>query len=139
MACAAGVLAVGSHHLVFRRYEVDTAAWRLVFTYLAVCAILFIGFVREGSCSLYTALLRMILISSAYNVSLAASIIVYRAYFHRLHHFPGPFWARVSQFYTFAAVVKTVRGCVDVEKLHAEYGDFVRVGTGKDALFPTIY
>lgn len=59
---------------------------------------------------------------------LFSSILVYRAFFHRLGHFPGPFPARLSTLYM--TYFSATRGQIyrDVQALHGKYGDYVRVG-----------
>lgn len=121
----AGIL---SHHVIFRPYEIDGAGWELVFTYLGLSVTLCIAYVQIAGFNISEGLLRTFLVVNSYNVSLAASILTYRAFFHRLRRFPGPFSARLSRFYAFHKATKTVRGCEDIQKLHAKYGDFVRVG-----------
>jgi hypothetical protein len=126
VAALAGLL---SHHTVFRPYEIDGAAWELLFLYFASFGGLWAATVRVFGCDILAALLRTLLVATTYNVSLAASVLVYRAFFHRLRRFPGPFNARLSRFYAFHKAAKSMRGCEDVQKLHAQYGDFVRIGT----------
>lgn len=57
------------------------------------------------------------------------SVAVYRLFFHRLNRFPGPILARLSNFYPTYLAAKHLRLCDEVEKLHARYGDIVRLGT----------
>jgi hypothetical protein len=56
------------------------------------------------------------------------SMLVYRAAFHRLNNFPGPYAARLSNFYITAKSVKKFHLYEEVQKLHEKYGDYVRVG-----------
>jgi hypothetical protein len=130
VSALAGVL---SHHTVFRPYEIDGAAWGLVFTYIGLFVALCIAYVQIAGFGFFSSLCRTLLIAVTYNVSLTASILVYRAFFHRLGPFPGPFNARLSRFYAFHKATKTIRGCEDIQKLHEQYGDFVRVGTKSNA------
>ena len=59
---------------------------------------------------------------------LASSIVLYRAFFHPLRDFPGPFPARVTKFYgTWLAGTRTMY-YKDLAKMHDKYGDFVRTG-----------
>lgn len=70
--------------------------------------------------------------AAALNASLfagvIASMLVYRAFFHRLRVFPGPFQARLSKFYMVVEGGKRGRPFDVIGRLHAEHGDFVRVG-----------
>ena len=56
------------------------------------------------------------------------SMLVYRAFFHRVGVFPGPFAARLSNLYMTRHAVKTMQSYRHYKKLHEQYGDFVRVG-----------
>jgi hypothetical protein len=128
-AAAAALLGVASHHIAFRPYEIDGAGWELVFGYIGTFFSLWVAYVQLAGFSVAGALLRTLLVATSYNVSVTASILVYRAFFHRLGSFPGPFAARLSRFYAFEKATRTNRSCEDVQKLHEQYGDFVRVGT----------
>lgn len=127
-AGASALAGIMSHHLVFQRYEVDSAGWQIVFTYVSSLTLIFVCYAYITGYGILGALLRTLLIANAYNFSLTASILVYRAFFHRLRRFPGPFQARLSRFYAFYKVLKTVKGCEDVRTMHKQYGDFVRIG-----------
>ncbi|KIW05638.1 uncharacterized protein PV09_03509 [Verruconis gallopava] len=60
--------------------------------------------------------------------TLFTSIVIYRAFFHRLRKYPGPFMARITNFYNVALTVPKIRYFVEVEKIHKRYGDYVRLG-----------
>ena len=62
-----------------------------------------------------------------YTLCLLASISVYRLFFHRLRGFPGPILAGVSKFWHVAHCLDS-KNHILLEKLHQEYGDFVRIG-----------
>ncbi|KAJ5758202.1 Cytochrome P450 [Penicillium nucicola] len=55
-------------------------------------------------------------------------MLVYRAFLHRLSRFPGPFLARLSNFYVTALSGKKLQLCDEIQKLHQQYGDYVRIG-----------
>lgn len=73
-------------------------------------------------------LMRVACMISAFNSGLLVSISVYRLFFHRLRHFPGPFWSRLSRFYDAFLAGRNVQYHVEIEKLHDQYGDFIRTG-----------
>ncbi|KAL7928749.1 cytochrome P450 [Trichoderma chlorosporum] len=128
-AVGVSVLAgVASHQLIFRPVEIDSYVWRILFIYLSTLAAIFGGHVRMGDYHVVAALLRTLLIATAYNVGVGASIFVYRGFFHPLRRFPGPFWARISRFYAMGKMIQSRRGFEDTQKLHQKYGDIVRVG-----------
>ncbi|KAI1755314.1 cytochrome P450 [Xylaria castorea] len=64
----------------------------------------------------------------AYMTALFTSILVYRAFFHPLRHFPGPKLARLSQFYHVFRISAKVDNYRHLDRLHDQYGEYVRVG-----------
>ncbi|KAI2642480.1 cytochrome P450 monooxygenase-like protein [Xylaria nigripes] len=60
--------------------------------------------------------------------ALFTSILIYRAYFHPLRHFSGPKLARLSQFYHFFRIRAKVDNYRHLDRLHNEFGEYVRVG-----------
>ncbi|KAL4867807.1 hypothetical protein BDV12DRAFT_209525 [Aspergillus spectabilis] len=56
-----------------------------------------------------------------------SSMLIYRAFWHRLSRFPGPFLARLSNFYVTALSARKFHLYEEVEKLHQQYGDYVRL------------
>ena len=62
-------------------------------------------------------------------VSLGASIGFYRVFWpwHPLYSIPGPLLARVSQLWIFGCVLHG-QTRHDLQRLHAKYGDVVRIG-----------
>ncbi|KAH8705884.1 putative benzoate 4-monooxygenase cytochrome P450 [Talaromyces proteolyticus] len=61
-------------------------------------------------------------------LGLFGSIVIYRAFFHRLRKFPGPFVAGVTAFYASYLSAKKFHKFEEVGKLHRQYGDYVRLG-----------
>jgi len=51
---------------------------------------------------------------------------IYNRYFHRLRHFPGPFWASITPLW-YWSVVRYGRADQVHYPLHEKYGDFVRI------------
>jgi hypothetical protein len=62
-------------------------------------------------------------------LGLYSSMLFYRAFWHRLSSFPGPFLARLSNFYVTGLSAKKFQLYEEVEKLHQKHGDYVRLGT----------
>jgi hypothetical protein len=56
------------------------------------------------------------------------SMLIYRALFHRLVQFPGPFLARLSNLYITRLVSKKLLLHEEIHELHAQFGDYVRLG-----------
>ncbi|KAG9235686.1 putative benzoate 4-monooxygenase cytochrome P450 [Amylocarpus encephaloides] len=70
--------------------------------------------------------------------TLWTSILLYRAFFHPLKNFPGPFGAKLSKFWSLSQVVKSkVRYYTVVNELHHQYGDYVRTGPRELMVFNT--
>ncbi|KAH6876594.1 cytochrome P450, partial [Thelonectria olida] len=115
-------------HIVIRPHEIDSKAWAILFSYFAALAHLLLSYVLLCEFSAGQALLRTIVVSNAFNLGLVGSILTYRALFHRLRRFPGPFPAKLSRFYAMKNAAKSLRANEEIQKLHEKYGDFVRVG-----------
>jgi cytochrome P450 family 628 len=64
--------------------------------------------------------------TSSYLTALATSILIYRAFFHRLRNFPGPFTARLSKVTHVFQIAKNSRNYMLAEQMFERYGQFVR-------------
>ena len=131
MACGIllGVLAatsgVSAHLAVFRRGEWDAASpsiFAFYFTMFAAALSLF----YFPSINISPGLAAQIV--ACHVAGLYTSMLLYRAFFHRLSKYPGPGWARLTNFYITALSMKKLHLFEEVQKLHARYGDYVRVG-----------
>jgi hypothetical protein len=127
LGAASGVFA---HLCVFRHGEWDGAALSVFAFYLTVFA--------AAGLSSYLHITGIPLsvvgqIGSSHVAALYTSILLYRAFFHRLSSFPGPVLARLSNFYITALSVKKLHLYEEVQKLHTHYGDYVRVGKWPNA------
>lgn len=61
-------------------------------------------------------------------LGLYLSMLFYRAFWHRLSSFPGPFLAKLSNFYVTGLSARKFQLYDEVEKLHQKYGDYIRLG-----------
>ncbi|OOF94575.1 hypothetical protein ASPCADRAFT_26369, partial [Aspergillus carbonarius ITEM 5010] len=78
-------------------------------------------------------------VTTGYLVSLLSSITIYRAFFHPLRHFPGPFGARISKLW-HVWQVRDSKNYRVLDNLHTQYGDFVRTGPNELTIFhPDIF
>lgn len=66
-------------------------------------------------------------ITATYLGALWGSMIFYRSFFHRLHHFPGPWLAKVSKLYHFFSILR-LDSYRKLEGWHRKYGPVVRIG-----------
>lgn len=69
-----------------------------------------------------------LVLAVSFLAGLYASTLIYRAFFHPLSKFPGPFGARLSSLY-FSFQLKDGDAFKKVEKLHQQHGQFVRYGS----------
>lgn len=66
-------------------------------------------------------------IIAGYLLALFTSITIYRVFFHRLKHFPGPIWARITKIW-HAWKARHRQNHLVLTELQRQYGDFVRTG-----------
>jgi hypothetical protein len=119
-----------SFHLCLRNLEIDYRLWRLAAIYLGLMTALLVSYAQLCQFSIFFSVIRTLLVSVSFNAGLTTSIILYRLLFHRLRSFPGPFGARISRFYAVSVSAKGLQYHLELEKMHQEYGDFVRTGRG---------
>ena len=123
-AVAAGVV---SHLYYFNRGEhhLYGAVYVQVFTavYVAVTLLFYLQGHSTGE-----ALAQVTKIALFYLAGLYTSLLTYRSLFHPLNKFPGPFGARISNFW-LSSHLKDGDAFRKVQQLHEKYGDFVRVGS----------
>ena len=124
IAAAAGPV---SHHLIWIRSE-----WDAVFYKIAAAAVvlqpLALLLLRFGGLGLIQSLIALSVIQTSYLVSLFASIAIYRLFFHSTRKFPGPFWARLWQWWRVYELAKSEKAYLLVHELHQKYGGVVRIG-----------
>ncbi|KAK3323140.1 cytochrome P450 family protein [Cercophora scortea] len=89
---------------------------------LLVCALLFVT-----RYDILQTLVLTSLFSTSWFTGLYTSIAIYRLWFHPLSKFPGPFWARLSNFY-HAYIIRKSDNYLVMQKLHEKYGPIVRTG-----------
>jgi hypothetical protein len=113
------LLAIALHELVLRRVEVD----HLVLHGIAICTAGFWILVH------YIGFSDAFVRSTVFWGSLAVWTLLYRAFWHPLNQFPGPFGAKLSKWWTSKKTWSTQWHMHHVHQaLQAEYGDYVRTG-----------
>lgn len=122
---AAGVVL---HHAVFRHGEWDAHSDTLLHVTIAAQVLLSLFAHELFSESVAASLQHGMLWLASATAGLFTSMLVYRVFFHRLRHFPGPFGSRISQFYMTWKCYRRGQIYEDVRALHRQYGDYVRVG-----------
>ncbi|KAH7140458.1 benzoate 4-monooxygenase cytochrome P450 [Dactylonectria estremocensis] len=122
------------HIFVFRKGEWDLYTTRILRFFAALFGGLAISlkllkFVAIGqSYHLWDSIVSSLCLVFSMVVGLFSSIIVYRVGFHRLNSFPGPFAAKLSNFYITRLSIKNFQYYKEIQDLHRTYGDVVRVG-----------
>jgi hypothetical protein len=129
-----GASGIASHLLLYRFGEWDVSGPSLVLAYLILLsACLYIDHSNlfdpsaVGGPELLQPLWAVRLMG-CHIAGIYLSMIVHRLVWHRLRKFPGPLLARVSNFYITALSAKKYHLYEEVEKLHKQYGDYVRLG-----------
>jgi len=114
-----------SHILYFIRGYHDTHALQILVTHLSLyLALCIMAVTRLG---LSRGLTSSVALFSSYLAALFSSIVIYRLFFHRLRHFPGPVAAKITKFYG-PWTARNGQMHLEQNKLFAKYGDIVRIG-----------
>jgi hypothetical protein len=122
---------VATHILFFRHGEWDLWTVRLI-TFFALSHVVGITVLLQLPINDAITPLDATRIVSMLGLSMVSgiwsSVLVYRGLFHRLNRFPGPFFARFSNFYVTGLSAKKLHLYEEVQRLHEQYGDYVRLG-----------
>lgn len=124
VAAMAGFL---SHTLYFIRNEHHKQAILFVKLFLVLPSISCLLLMRLMPVNFIRAVSLTASMSAAYLAALWTSMIIYRFFFHRLNHFPGPALARTSKFYHVSCLGK-MDNYRKLAGWHQKYGNFVRIG-----------
>ncbi|PNP84053.1 hypothetical protein FNYG_02741 [Fusarium nygamai] len=125
---AAFILGVLVHIFVLRKGEWDLWAVKLIKAWATYELTVSLFLTQLYSFSVWQALSVTNKWFASFVTGLLISILTYRAFFHRLNRFPGPFLARLSTFYATYLTVDEEHMYLEVQKLHEKYGDIVRIG-----------
>ncbi|KAH8918586.1 cytochrome P450 [Atractiella rhizophila] len=122
-------LVVKNHEPSVRQFVQYLGAGSLsLWTYLVISSHPFPEDIQQWALHLLHVSFISVQLSGIYLASLTASIVLYRLFFHRLRHIPGPFICKVTQLWALRSVLKG-QHFIDVEALHKKYNSpFVRIG-----------
>jgi Cytochrome P450 len=109
----------GEHHLYGTKYI-------QIFIILFINAIFLNIYVAKET--LGNAFVKSTQVAICYLIGLYASLLVYRAFFHPLNRFPGPFGNKLGNLW-FSTKLGNADAYKKVFNLHKKYGPFVRVGS----------
>lgn len=126
---SAAILGTLAHQFFFKRVEVDTHPLLIALTFLgapyAVKHVLSSYFQQYAQVTIRTSFF----VVGCFLLSLWASMLLYRAFFHPLNKFPGPSPAKLSKLWALTQTAKTGLRWYQVDtSLHQRYGDYVRTG-----------
>jgi hypothetical protein len=117
-------------HLSILTSEIDSAVGSLLIGAFFAWSGLAVAFVKILDVGLVVAIAKSSLAYISFLAGLGTGTVVYRLLCHRLRHFPGPLGAKISRFHTVWVTKRTgLRYHLELERLHAEFGDFVRTGS----------
>ena len=122
------LLGVALHVFVLRKGEWDLAVFKLLTAAAVSPFVLAAWQTTLHGMTLSSALWRSYHLIGILIFGIYLSMAVYRVGFHRLNRFPGPFLARISSFYITRVVFKRHQEYLELDKLHRQYGDVVRIG-----------
>jgi hypothetical protein len=117
-----------SHIILFKNFELDVWIPSFIFTSLVSLSSLSYYHFHYDALSPAATIVCTAKEASCFVLGIFISMTIYRLFFHRMRHFPGPIPARVSRFYNLYLSGKNVQYHVELDKLHKQYGDFVRTG-----------
>ncbi|ROW07794.1 hypothetical protein VMCG_03516 [Cytospora schulzeri] len=122
------VFGVSLHAFVLRHGEWDLAVPKLLATAGAAPLVLALGLLLRTETDPWSAVKTSSSLVATSILGIYLSMLVYRVALHRLNRFPGPFLARVSNFYFASLTLKSRQEFLELHKLHKRYGDVVRIG-----------
>lgn len=130
IAATTATLGVLFHLTFLKPFEVEQFMYKLIaLGFLSLFALVPVHVLAGFTASAATT--RVALIASCFIAGVFSSITVYRLAFHRLRHFPGPFGAKLSKFYSVYLAARKVQYHKDVARMHRQYGDFIRTGKSR--------
>ncbi|CZR61640.1 related to pisatin demethylase cytochrome P450 [Phialocephala subalpina] len=124
LSAGSGVL---SHLLYFIRGEHHKQVVKLAQLFFLIPTAIFILLIRVGKFNITEASLATFTLVASYLFSLWTSMLIYRAFFHRLGSFPGPPLAKLTKFWHIAQLGNN-DNYKRLDIWHNQYGDYVRIG-----------
>lgn len=126
---AAAVIAGITTHLgYFIRGEHHVYVTTIVKFYAALDVVIIGLFIGANGGDVKVGAMKAAIVVASYLLGLFGSIAIYRAFFHRLNGFKGPFLARLSNLYHSSLCLNSDNYRV-IDNLHKKYGPIVRTGT----------
>ncbi|KAJ5817645.1 Cytochrome P450 [Penicillium robsamsonii] len=125
----AGFSGLTAHVLFYRHGEWDLKAPRIVVSYIFLfLGATFLERYQKGELPIGAPSHLAAKLVGCHILGIYTSMLFYRAFLHRLSQFPGPFFAKLSNFHVTLLSARKLQLYAETEKLHAQYGDYVRLG-----------
>ncbi|KAI9926158.1 hypothetical protein MW887_004621 [Aspergillus wentii] len=130
LAGYAAVFGLSLHVILFRPslFIVEEYLYKLLGLYATAVIAAAFAFFTVTEFSMLQIVARVGLIALSFNTGFIFSLSLYRLFFHRLHRFPGPVASKLTRFYDAWLAGKNVQYNVEIDRLHSQYGDFIRTG-----------
>ncbi|CAG7558221.1 unnamed protein product [Fusarium equiseti] len=126
----AGLFGFGvlSHVFALRKGEWDLWTMTFIYSWITYEAVVPCALIQFRSTAYLDAIFTANKLLFSFIFGMTISILIYRAFFHRLNRFPGPFIARLTNVYATWLAIKEEHMYLEVQELHKKYGDIVRIG-----------
>ena len=121
-------LGVAAHLLYFRQYEIHNFVHRIFAAIIAIIIATTVLISRTANVSLLSATATTLAYATCFAAGAIGSTLAYRLFFNPLNRFPGPFAARLSDFYIAFTVGGKLNQYHKLYELHQKYGRIVRRG-----------
>jgi hypothetical protein len=136
---ATGLAGVAVHLGIFIHGEWHLVVPRIIFVHIALFCLIWTAVTYNYPASDYKPFYTSIIIFSCYLLSLLSSIVIYRGFFHKLRHFPGPRLAAVSKLW-HVWQSRNSKNHLVMWSMFEQYGTVVRTGMFQgsrlDDIFP---
>jgi hypothetical protein len=127
VAIVGATLGVASHLGYFIHGEHHMQSTRILAFFVVAPIALFVTASRYTDDNSYLEAGKFTTVATgSYLTALTTNILIYRAFFHRLRNFPGPFSAKLSKVTHVFRIAKNSRNYILAEQMFEKYGEFVR-------------
>ncbi len=127
VALVGATLGVASHLGYFIHGEHHMQTTKITALFIITPLVLFVAISRHIVDNSYMEAAKITGVGTGcYFTTLSTSILIYRAFFHPLRNFPGPFRARLSKVVHVLWIAKSSKNYLLQGKLFEKYGEFVR-------------
>lgn len=124
---AAFVAGVASHLLYFHRGEHHMYGLTYIWTTISATVAGAILLKTQYNYAVTEAATTSLAIVGVWLAGIYSSLLLFRMFLNPLNRFPGPFGARLSQFWWSSYIGGSSKAFLKSQDLHAKYGHFVRV------------